>query len=130
MVNNDDAQRDSEILIEQLFDLIVREEVEGIGDPHERDSILSENTILWVIIKRKIIAILDSGGFYLGLGNELRPSGVDNGYDLIRYIKLLGLRKELLGDVICTISTSNCFKSLSNETDYLLETVESFIERM
>ena len=101
MVNNDDAERDSRVLIEQLFDLIVKK---------EKESTLSENTLLWTVIRREVLLILKNGCFYLGLGNELLPSGVDSVYDLIRNIKALEIKQKLKDDIINILEISDCFK--------------------
>ena len=98
---NDKAKRDCKILLDKLYDLMVKK---------ESGSALSENTLLWTVIRREVLLILNNGCFYLGLGNELLPSGVDSVNDLIRNIKTLKLKQELEDGIIRILEISDCFK--------------------
>jgi len=106
---SDNILTDSEALYNQLFEIIVTKEVER-ATPEKRSGLINKNIPIWEDINTKILKLACDDGFYLGLGNELLPSGVDSVYDLIEYIRTLGLRKETLNSVIGVLMTSNCFK--------------------
>jgi len=103
--------KDFNTLCDQLFEIIIEKPMENIGDMSEEeiDELVTKNTLVWGDIKFKILT-LSCGSFYLGLGNELLPSGTRSVNDLIKYTKKSELTEETISDVVRTLEASNCFK--------------------